>query len=171
MRVTNKIHQPHDDGAMSGMAGIQLHRRRFLTWLARGSLAAAAAIGAGQAIRFLSFEPPAATSSQIPLGRAADYVRGMLVYVPEARCYVGRDRAGLYALDAVCTHLGCLVEQKEEGGFVCPCHGSHFDASGVPENGPATKALPYLYLFFDQSEDQLVVDRAQKVDPQTRLAL
>ena len=171
MRVTNEIHQPQDDGVLPGMAGIQLHRRRFLTWLARGSLATAAAIGLGQAIRFLSFEPPATTSSQIPLGRAADYVRGMLVYVPEARCYVGRDRGGLYALDAVCTHLGCLVEQKEEGGFVCPCHGSHFDASGVPENGPATRALPYLQLFFDQNEDQLVVDRAQKVDPQTRLAL
>lgn len=167
----SKRDQAREDGAVSRMAGIQLHRRRFLTSLARGSLVAAAAIGAGQAIRFLSFEPPSATTSEIPVGRPADYVRGTLVYVPEARCYVGHDRAGLYALDAVCTHLGCLVERKDEGGFVCPCHGSHFDAAGAPQNGPATKPLPYLHLTFDEIDGQLVVDRAQTVEPQTRLTL
>merc|ERR1712179_789435 len=32
----------------------------------------------------------------------------------------------------VCTHLGCvpIANAGEFGGYYCPCHGSHYDASG-----------------------------------------
>lgn len=39
----------------------------------------------------------------------------------------------------ICTHLGC-VPAPNEGiymGFFCPCHGSHYDASGRIRQGPA----------------------------------
>lgn len=30
-----------------------------------------------------------------------------------------------------CTHLGCTpIRGGGYGGWVCPCHGSHYDASG-----------------------------------------
>jgi ubiquinol-cytochrome c reductase iron-sulfur subunit len=48
----------------------------------------------------------------------------------------------------VCTHLGCVpLGQKvgqprgEFGGWFCPCHGSHYDASGRIRKGPAPKNL------------------------------
>jgi len=39
----------------------------------------------------------------------------------------------------VCTHLGCVPAPNEGifNGFFCPCHGSHYDASGRIRQGPA----------------------------------
>jgi ubiquinol-cytochrome c reductase iron-sulfur subunit len=39
----------------------------------------------------------------------------------------------------VCTHLGCvpIAGQGDFGGYYCPCHGSHYDASGRIRKGPA----------------------------------
>jgi ubiquinol-cytochrome c reductase iron-sulfur subunit len=39
----------------------------------------------------------------------------------------------------VCTHLGCvpISGAGEYGGWFCPCHGSHYDASGRIRKGPA----------------------------------
>ena len=149
----------------------RLDRRRFLTLLAQGSVATAAIAAVGQVIRFLSYEPPSAASNILPVGQPDSFLSNSLTYIAGARVYVGRDRNGLYAIDAVCTHLGCLVEPAEEGGFVCPCHDSHFDAQGQPEAGPATKPLHSLHLWLDPEEGQLWVDRAEPVEPTTRLAL
>lgn len=40
----------------------------------------------------------------------------------------------------VCTHLGCIPIAQTDG-FFCPCHGSHYDASGRILKGPAPKNL------------------------------
>jgi len=47
------------------------------------------------------------------------------------------------AFDAVCPHAGCIVEYDNSGGaFVCPCHGSIFNAAtGAVEQGPAATGL------------------------------
>ena len=39
----------------------------------------------------------------------------------------------------VCTHLGCvpLPNAGDYSGWFCPCHGSHYDASGRIRKGPA----------------------------------
>lgn len=40
----------------------------------------------------------------------------------------------------VCTHLGCVPIHGAgdyPGGFFCPCHGSHYDASARIRKGPA----------------------------------
>ena len=59
----------------------------------------------------------------------------------------------------VCTHLGCVpLGQKvgeirgEYDGWFCPCHGSHYDASGRIRKGPAPTNLeipPYAFLSDD----------------------
>ena len=38
-----------------------------------------------------------------------------------------------------CTHLGCIPTfgTGDYGGWFCPCHGSHYDASGRIRKGPA----------------------------------
>jgi ubiquinol-cytochrome c reductase iron-sulfur subunit len=55
-------------------------------------------------------------------------------------------------LVATCTHLGCVPSKEnkgEYGGWLCPCHGSHYDTSGRIRKGPAPKNLavpPYQFL-------------------------
>lgn len=44
-----------------------------------------------------------------------------------------------------CTHLGCVPIKDSgdfKGGWYCPCHGSHYDASGRIRKGPAPANLP-----------------------------
>ena len=57
--------------------------------------------------------------------------------------FVFRDGEGVYAISAVCTHLGCSVARSAEG-FACPCHGSKFGLRGGVEAGPAPRPLPWL---------------------------
>jgi cytochrome b6-f complex iron-sulfur subunit len=150
---------------------LRVDRRSFLTLLGRGSVAAAVTAAAVQTVRFLSFQPPTSESSIVPLGQPDSFSRNSLIYMAEARAYVGHDSDGLYCLDAVCTHLGCLVEPHEDGGFICPCHDSLFDDQGRALSGPATRPLPHLHLWFDQEQGQLFVDRSEPVDPAVRLRI
>jgi ubiquinol-cytochrome c reductase iron-sulfur subunit len=51
----------------------------------------------------------------------------------------------------VCTHLGCVPMgyKGDFGGWLCPCHGSHYDTSGRIRKGPAPLNLavpPYQFL-------------------------
>jgi cytochrome b6-f complex iron-sulfur subunit len=144
-------------------------RREFLTWLTRGSLVAVSALTLGQVVRFFSYEPAGEAPSVIPISKPETYAAGTLTYVGAARAYVGHDDGGLYAIDAVCTHLGCLVEQNAGEGFACPCHGSRFAADGQVQNGPASKPLRHLALDLNP-DGQVVVDRSQPVAPEARRA-
>ena len=54
----------------------------------------------------------------------------------------------------VCTHLGCvpIANAGDFGGYYCPCHGSHYDASGRIRKGPAPENLEVpAYEFLDES--------------------
>jgi cytochrome b6-f complex iron-sulfur subunit len=144
-------------------------RREFLAWLTRGSLVAVSALAIGQVARFFAYAPAGEVPSVIPAGKPEPFAAGTSTYVGAARAYIGHDSGGLYAIDAVCTHLGCLVQQKAGEGFACPCHGSRFAADGQVQNGPASRPLRHLAL--DRNPDgQVVVDRSQPVAPEARLA-
>lgn len=57
---------------------------------------------------------------------------------------VNEDKSDLefYALNAVCTHLGCVVPwNKAQNKFICPCHGSQYDKTGKVVRGPAPLSL------------------------------
>ena len=121
-------------------------RRRFLALLVHGGWAAALGVLVYQIGRFLGTE--GLTSGPSPLvaaGKLADFPPDSTTYVPEARAWVQHEAAALTALDAVCPHLGCLVQQKEgDSGFRCPCHGSEFGVNGELERGPAERPLRQL---------------------------
>lgn len=58
----------------------------------------------------------------------------------------------------VCTHLGCvpIANSGDYGGYFCPCHGSHYDASGRIRKGPAPANLEVPNHEF-QSDELLIV--------------
>jgi cytochrome b6-f complex iron-sulfur subunit len=107
-------------------------------------------------------------NTRVKLGPVAQFLGAPVTPVPEHRLWVYADESGLYAISAVCTHLGCIVQSEGEQGYYCPCHGSRFDAQGRPTAGPAPGPLHFLSL--SQSADgQLVVDKQAKVAAEARL--
>ncbi|CAD2216903.1 reiske iron-sulfur protein precursor [Angomonas deanei] len=70
---------------------------------------------------------------------------------PETDAQRFPDRQEYAVVIAICTHLGCVPIPNEGlfNGFFCPCHGSHYDASGRIRQGPAPLNLevpPYKWL-------------------------
>lgn len=54
----------------------------------------------------------------------------------------GTDAIASYGINAVCTHLGCVVPwNASENKFICPCHGSQYNAEGKVVRGPAPLSL------------------------------
>jgi cytochrome b6-f complex iron-sulfur subunit len=52
-----------------------------------------------------------------------------------------------YGLNAVCTHLGCVVPwNTAENKFMCPCHGSQYNSEGKKIRGPAPLSLALAHL-------------------------
>jgi cytochrome b6-f complex iron-sulfur subunit len=47
-----------------------------------------------------------------------------------------------FAINATCTHLGCVVPWvRSANKFCCPCHGSQYDENGKVVRGPAPLSL------------------------------
>jgi len=57
-----------------------------------------------------------------------------------------------YGLNAVCTHLGCVVPwNKAENKFMCPCHGSQYNSEGKKVRGPAPLSLALAHVNIDDA--------------------
>lgn len=51
-----------------------------------------------------------------------------------------------YGINAVCTHLGCVVPwNAAENKFMCPCHGSQYNSEGKVVRGPAPLSLALVH--------------------------
>ena len=83
--------------------------------------------------------------------------------------FVSRGEEGVFAISAVCTHLGCVVAPVPSG-FHCPCHGSRFDALGRITGGPAPRGLDWLKVA-KAPDGELVVDEGETVPPGTYLKI
>eukprot|EP00581_Thalassiosira_minuscula_P007581 CAMPEP_0183703068 /NCGR_PEP_ID=MMETSP0737-20130205/953_1 /TAXON_ID=385413 /ORGANISM="Thalassiosira miniscula, Strain CCMP1093" /LENGTH=215 /DNA_ID=CAMNT_0025929771 /DNA_START=27 /DNA_END=674 /DNA_ORIENTATION=- len=61
-----------------------------------------------------------------------------------------------YGLNAVCTHLGCVVPwSAAQNKFMCPCHGSQYAPTGAVVRGPAP--LPLALAHIETSESGNIV--------------
>ena len=78
----------------------------------------------------------------------------------------GEDSIGSYGLNAVCTHLGCVVPwNASENKFKCPCHGSQYDQTGKVVRGPAP--LPLALAHVDSSEETVTLTPWTETDFRT----
>lgn len=100
---------------------------------------------------------------RVKIGPPGEYPVGSATQISDLRLWLYHDQKGMYAISAICTHLGCTVARDPNGGgFHCPCHGSVFTADGKVIGGPAPRPLDWLAL--SRSPDgQLVVDTMQTV--------
>lgn len=140
-------------------------RRDFLglaaIWSALGTLVVAT-IGA------LRLPMPAVfpeSNPKVKIGRPDEFSNGSATYLPELSLWVFRqEQGGMYAVSAICTHLGCVAKRQEDGRFQCPCHGSVFAPNGEVLVGPAPSALNWLEMSL-APDGQIVIDKTRKVRP------
>ena len=143
-------------------------RREFLGTTAIASAVGAIGVAALGAARLPMPSVYPESNSRVKLGPVERFQSTPITAVPDQRLWIYVDREGLFAISAVCTHLGCLVSSNGDEGFFCPCHGSRFDARGKVSGGPAPKALLYLELNISP-DGQLVVDKQKTVAAEVRL--
>jgi cytochrome b6-f complex iron-sulfur subunit len=124
-----------------------IKRRGFLDFIIGGSLIVA--MGGVVNTLFKYFKPPkeligggsSANEVVLPLSEVSIGEAKKIKFKGEPFIII-RKATAIFALSAVCTHLGCLVNwEKDSGEIVCPCHGAKFDLNGNVKGGPAPRPL------------------------------
>lgn len=171
-----------EDNSVNGLAAPG--RRSFLRRLGLGALLAGLAgelwAGMRALIPNVLYEPP----RTFKVGLPEAFSEGM-TYLEDRRLFIGRDQLGLYAISAVCTHLGCTVKMMnldqpqivQIGGkptqisqeFRCPCHGSKYYGDGTNYAGPAPRPLDWFRLDVSPDDGQLIVHSSEIVHHSFRL--
>lgn len=65
----------------------------------------------------------------------------------------GEEAIAPYGINAVCTHLGCVVPWNASADkFICPCHGSQYDSTGKVVRGPAPLSLALVHADVDDGK-------------------
>jgi cytochrome b6-f complex iron-sulfur subunit len=122
-------------------------RRRFVNWLLGTSAGAFAISVLYPAVHFVV--PPAAAESAassvtLPFG-PADIApnQGMAFRFGNRPGLLVRTPAGeLRAFSAVCTHLSCTVQYRDDESRIwCACHNGFFDLNGKNVQGPPPRPL------------------------------
>ncbi len=95
--------------------------------------------------------PPAraggAEGGRTLVGTVDDFPPGMgkIVPVNNKAVIVVNTQQGIRVFSAICTHLGCIVLEKEPGlAYIkCPCHDGRFNPlNGAVISGPPPRPLP-----------------------------
>jgi cytochrome b6-f complex iron-sulfur subunit len=140
-----------------------VRRRDFLSWvvLAWAAFVAAIATAGTATLRFMFpnvlFEPPttfeAGYPNEIQVGEVDERFK------QTERIWLVREPGGIYALLAICTHLGCTPNWlQEEQKFKCPCHGSGYYKSGINFEGPTPRPLERVAIRL-ADDGQILVDK------------
>lgn len=145
----------------------EVSRRGFFSWAAVAWVGFSAAIGGCLTAfnRFMFpnvlFEPP----TSFKVGSPEDFPPGVVdERFKEANgVWVINDEGRIFALIAICTHLGCPPNWLEaQNKFRCPCHGSGYYRSGVNFEGPTPRPLERARISISPDDGQIVIDKSQK---------
>ncbi len=148
-------------------------RRQFMNFLTFGTITGVALGALYPVVRY--FVPPSAggagegTTAKDELGKdinASEFLeehpagdRALTQGLEGDPTYVivtDEEEIASYGLNAVCTHLGCVVPWNEgERKFICPCHGSQYDETGKVVRGPAPLSLALVHADVNE-EDKIV---------------
>jgi Rieske Fe-S protein len=142
----------------------QLNRRRLLSLA--GSSTGLVLLGAA----LPACGNPTGTPITGPVSAGNVSALGVGALIVMSNFVVARDAAGVYAMSAVCTHAGCLINDGAgtiAAGLYCPCHGSAFDGNGAVTAGPARIDLPH-YLVTISPDGSITVDGSQPVSATAR---
>jgi Rieske Fe-S protein len=125
---------------------MKLNRRQFLL-LTAGLTAGCATAGI----------PDATTKKTVTAGPVSNFAAdGVYSNFRDQGFFIIRQGDKLFALSAICTHRKCKLNLQKDHSFLCPCHGSTFDAAGHVTEGPARRDLPILPSHTNE-QGQLVV--------------
>jgi len=162
-----QLAKPEPAKPVKAAADGDLTRRGFFSWAAVAWVGFTAAIGgcATAMGRFMFpnvlFEPP----TNFKAGRPEDYQAGVVDthLVDKYGVWIVNNGGRIYALIAICTHLGCPPAWLEtQNKFKCPCHGSGYYKSGINFEGPTPRPLERAKIFISPDDGQIVVDKSQK---------
>ncbi len=84
----------------------------------------------------------------------------------DVRLVVARDASGVYAMSAVCTHMGGALFLDPDGTSRCPAHASRFGKNGERLEGPAQRGLSHFAVRL--CDGRVWVDPTTVVPPDTR---
>jgi cytochrome b6-f complex iron-sulfur subunit len=153
--------------AVAGAPASEVTRRGLFSWAAVGWVGFAAALGGCMTAfgRFMIpnvlYEPP----TSFKVGRPEDFPPGIVDerFKESNGVWIVHQDDRLFALIAICTHLGCPPAWLEaQNKFKCPCHGSGYYRNGVNFEGPTPRPLERAAIRVDPEDGQIVVDKAQK---------
>jgi cytochrome b6-f complex iron-sulfur subunit len=151
--------------AAPAAAAGEVTRRGFLTWIGVAWVSFSGAMGVASlsTLRYffpnVLFEPPQTFKAGFP----EEFIAGLVDnrFKESYGVFMVRDETSLYALKAVCTHLGCTPNWLDaELKFKCPCHGSGFYMSGINFEGPAPRPLER-YRIVMAEDGQILVDKTR----------
>jgi cytochrome b6-f complex iron-sulfur subunit len=147
----------------------ELSRRKALGLIGSTAICVAG-LGTGlTGISFLSPNVLLEPSPLLALTKLSSLRAGAFAPFPGQKVYLRRTAAGIYAMSAVCTHLGCMTRfQARLGRIECPCHGSIFDLEGRVVKGPAPRPLARYKVRID-AEELVVVDTSLTVGPDEKV--
>jgi len=143
----------------------KISRNQFFKKLGMGAISLTAAGSAIFMIDFLSPKVVRERSQVFNAGALENFKPGSVTLIAENRTYVVREKeGGIYAISAVCTHLGCLTRWNENTGVIaCPCHGTKFAKTGNVIEGPSSKTLPRFSISLNEN-NEIIVDRTIHLD-------
>ena len=146
-----------------------LNRRKFFIAAGNAAIGIAAIGSLGVTLDFLAPKVLLELPRRFVIGMLENMQLDSVTFDAEHRLIVFRDKQGyFYALSAVCTHLGCIVEWKAtgipghpEGVIACPCHGSVFNKTGDVIRGPAPRSLDRFKMYLE--DEKVIVDMTEIV--------
>ncbi len=141
-------------------------RRDFLGLAAVGSVVLSAIGALAATLRIFKPDVRYEESKRYKIGKPENFPAGTAKKLDKEKVFVFADDDGIYAISAVCTHLGCIV-YKTDWGFQCPCHGSRYNQEGKVIRGPAPRSLPW-YEITQTVDGTLVVDATKEVSRGTK---